>query len=45
MQAIRGTILVVAMLATAMAISACRREVPQPNGLGMKVPAQTQVAQ
>lgn len=38
----RGTLFVVALLATATAISACRREAPEPMGLGAQVaPAQT----
>jgi len=30
----KRTLLVVALLCTAAAITACRREVPEPNGLG-----------
>ena len=30
----RGTLFVVALLCTAAAVTACRREMPQPNGLG-----------
>lgn len=38
----RRTLFVVALLATAVAISACRREAPEPLGLGGPVaPAQT----
>lgn len=38
----RGTLFVVALIATAVAISACRREAPEPLGLGAHVaPAQT----
>ncbi len=36
----RGTLFVVALLCTAAAITACRREMPHPNGLGASdVPA------
>lgn len=30
----RGTLFVVALLCTAAAVTACRREMPEPNGLG-----------
>lgn len=30
----RGTLFVVALLCTAAAVTACRRETPEPNGLG-----------
>lgn len=37
----RGTLFIIALLATATAISACRRETPEPLGLGGPVaPAQ-----
>ena len=39
---VRGTLFLVALLATATAISACRKETPEPMGLG--VPAQVEVA-
>ena len=36
----KGTFVIVALLCTAAAITACRREVPHPNGLGASdVPA------
>ena len=39
-----GTIFVIALLTTAVAISACRREMPHPNGLGASdVPAPQKV--
>lgn len=38
----RGTFLVIALLATATAVSACRKETPEPLGLGgPKVPPAT----
>ena len=38
----RGTLFVVALLCTAAAVTACRREMPHPNGLGAAdVPAPT----
>ncbi|MGF1649855.1 MAG: hypothetical protein ACFCUN_05340 [Hyphomicrobiaceae bacterium] len=36
----RGAFLVIALLVTATAITACRRETPEPKGLGGPVPAQ-----
>ena len=30
----RGTLFVVALLCTAAAVTACRREMPEPHGLG-----------
>ncbi len=30
----RGTLFVVALLCTAAVVTACRREMPHPNGLG-----------
>ncbi|MGI9521908.1 MAG: hypothetical protein ACR2PG_09705 [Hyphomicrobiaceae bacterium] len=42
----RGTLFVVALLCTAAAVTACRREVPHPNGLGASdVPAPVVVKQ
>ncbi|MCB1511954.1 MAG: hypothetical protein KDJ36_13720 [Hyphomicrobiaceae bacterium] len=39
-----STLAIVALLCTAAAITACRREVPQPNGLGASdVPAPQKV--
>jgi hypothetical protein len=32
----KKAVFVVAMLSAAIAVSACRREVPEPNGLGAK---------
>ena len=34
--------IVVAIIASAVAVSACRREMPEPNGLGAKDIAATQ---
>ena len=34
--------LVIAVIASAVAVSACRREMPHPNGLGAKEIAATQ---
>ena len=42
----RGTLFVVALLCTAAAVTACRREMPHPNGLGASdVPAPAVVAE
>ena len=41
----KSTLLIVALLCTAAAITACRREVPEPMGLGAaSVPAASHVA-
>jgi len=37
---VRGTLLVVALMATATAISACRYHAPEPMGLGAKAPVE-----
>ena len=36
MSTIKKAVFVAAMLSAAVAVSACRREVPEPNGLGAK---------
>ena len=44
MATMKKVVFVAAMLSAAVAISACRREVPEPNGLGAKdVAAKTAV--